>query len=254
MPSNSIQNPRTSATYEDSWELLTFIVVLFRTPHRCEHHCTPIWRARRHQQLRQLDYIGQFTTNIIHVAGDENTIADALSRVEKISMPVVVSTQDLAEHQARDEELTALIDPGATTSPVLRKLRVDNTETVIYCDVSGTDVRPYIPQTLRKRIFDTSHNLAHPRACSTKSKIQRHTKNAPERIPIPDTRFHHVHIDIVGPLPLSRGYRYCLTMIDRFTKWPEAIPIADMSADSVTKAFFSGWVARFGAPAIVTTD
>ncbi|XP_043500950.1 uncharacterized protein LOC122523340 [Polistes fuscatus] len=87
-----------------------------------------------------------------------------------------------------------------------------------------------------------------------RGKIQRHTKNAPERIPIPDTRFHHVHIDIVGPLPLSRGYRYCLTMIDRFTRWPEAIPIADMSADSVTKAFFSGWVARFGAPAIVTTD
>lgn len=87
-----------------------------------------------------------------------------------------------------------------------------------------------------------------------RSKIQRHTKTAPKRIAIPDTRFHYVHIDIVGQLPLSRGYRYCLTMIDRYTRWPEAIPIADMSADSVTKAFFSGWVARFGAPAIVTTD
>ena len=39
-----------------------------------------------------------------------------------------------------------------------------------------------------------------------------------------------------------------------FTHWPEAIPIVDMVASSVTQSFVSGWVARFGIPSVVTTD
>ncbi|XP_011858468.1 PREDICTED: protein NYNRIN-like [Vollenhovia emeryi] len=61
-------------------------------------------------------------------------------------------------------------------------------------------------------------------------------------------------MDIVGPLQPSNGFIYCLTIIDRFSRWPEAIPLIDITARTIARAFFDNWVARFGAPSILTTD
>ena len=87
-----------------------------------------------------------------------------------------------------------------------------------------------------------------------RSKIQRHTRTPLHFFPSTKFRFALVHLDIIGPLPPSRGYRYLFTMVDRFSCWPEVISLMDIQAQTIVDAFLSGWVSRFGICSTITTD
>jgi hypothetical protein len=91
-------------------------------------------------------------------------------------------------------------------------------------------------------------------ACS-RGKVTLQPKAAVEPVAVPSQRFSHVHVDLVGPLPTSaEGLKYLFTMVDRSSRWLEAIPLKGMDAATCADVFIASWVARFGVPGRLTSD
>ena len=84
--------------------------------------------------------------------------------------------------------------------------------------------------------------------------VYKHTKVPQGTFTSPNACFSHVHINLVGPLPSSESDTYLLTCVVRYTRWPEAIFIPDITAETVAHTFVARWVSVFGAPTTLTTD
>ena len=263
---------------------------VLRTDHkpivRHFHNTSSSLTPRHH---RHFDYIAQMTNQVEYVKVESN-VADLPSRpIVQPKLNAILPTTsatinflELAEAQANDSDLMELLSNN-TTSLVLKQVPLAEHHTTILCDQSAGRLRPLVPQSWRHKIFQFYHSLSHPgimasrkliqrsfvwpdmrrditkwvRECQqcARAKIVRHNVAPLETVTPPTQgRFTHVYVDITGPLGLSHDYNYLLVIVDRFSRFMNAIPMVGISAQECTDAFIRHWVAWVGCPQHLFTD
>ncbi|GFT68530.1 transposon Ty3-G Gag-Pol polyprotein [Nephila pilipes] len=217
----------------------------------------------------ELQYISKFSTNIQHI--QDNVVVDALSRIESVS---TIDYDAIAEKQAHGKELQQLMQESSSLQFKPSTLPSGKT---LWCDISTSKIRPYIPEEFRMKMFQQIHGFCHPGVKSTikqitekfiwpemkkqvgkwaktcmrcqRCKVNRHTKSKFGVYQIPDGLFSVVRADLIGPLPPSEGMKYCLTCIDRYSSWIKVVPLPAITAEIVGKTFYHNWICRFGVSA-----
>lgn len=107
------------------------------------------------REIRHLDYISQFSTDIRHLSGNDNIVAD----VSNIHIDEPLNYDYSAQEQMKDvlmKQISAHTSVTSTEYPILFSGKK------IFCDSSKNDRRPYVPLSCRKRIFNHFHNISHP--------------------------------------------------------------------------------------------
>ena len=150
------------------------------------------------------------------------------------------------------------------------------------CETSLGKPRPVIPKEYQEYLIKAYHDVDHPGNRESQRRLLNHyywpdmrkqinkyvkechpcqiTKPSKNKKPhnghfeVPRQRFSHIHVDIVGELPLSRGYKFLLTVACRTTRFVTAIPMTSATTEACADALLHGWVATYGVPAHCTSD
>ncbi|CAH8625724.1 unnamed protein product [Heterobilharzia americana] len=181
------------------------------------------------REIRHLEFISQFTSDIRYVKGSKNEAADALSRMYvNVLERDHIDLAEMAKLQATDEDLKHLKN-NVNTSLRLEEVTLDDSVSIT-CDVSKGKPRPFVPLSMRRLVFSKMHGISHPgiratvklitdryvwpkmnrdlrqwsRACLAcqRSKVQRHILS-------PTGRFSHRMADLTI---------YTLTSLDHYLR------------------------------------
>ncbi|GFS51107.1 hypothetical protein TNCV_3532291 [Trichonephila clavipes] len=199
-----------------------------------------------------------------------------------------VTRENLINAQKNSEEIKPLYEQAASQVQVTnqvysleKELLVKNRE-----DKLGNVVKLIVvPEGLRDPIKSLCHEgtSAHLGITKSKDKLNRYfywpncyrdmeqfvktcdqcqragkpndKKKAPLKlVPVIQEVFTKLNIDACGPLPItSKGNRYLITAICMSSKFPEAIPVSDISSVSVTDALLNIF-SRMGFPREIQCD
>jgi len=147
-------------------------------------------------------------------------------------------------------------------------------------------VQLVVPQELREKVVSLAHDTllaGHRGAAKTLSRVQQGfywpevhefltryvasgdlcqrnvskgtVSKAPlGKLPLVETPLSVICVDIVGPIsPPSEGFQYILTIIAMCTRFPEAVPLKDISTSTVAEALLN-MLSRVGLPNTIHSD
>ncbi|XP_068213208.1 uncharacterized protein [Palaemon carinicauda] len=83
----------------------------------------------------------------------------------------------------------------------------------------------------------------------------RVTKVPLEKLPIIDTPFKRVSVDIISKIhpPSEKGHQFILTMMDHASRYPDAVPLKNIDSESVAEALVDMF-SRVGVPEEILSD
>ena len=107
------------------------------------------------KQQQQLSFIGEYISDIIHIAGKDNVVANTLLRC------ISSVGKEEATNQSGDlisipkEQVKKIHDYDEYKAFHIGKVN-------LFCEISYQNARPVVPVSLRYTIFQAMHNLCHP--------------------------------------------------------------------------------------------
>jgi hypothetical protein len=109
------------------------------------------------RKFRHLEFIGQFSTDFRHVSGQDNIVADALSRAKSVITPF--NFHGLGGGVARHPEYGLVLR--------LERMQIPGTDIKSYCDTSTPQPQLFTNTPFRRQVFDSLHELSHPVAIAS---------------------------------------------------------------------------------------
>ena len=256
------------------------------------------------QVFRQITEIGRFTRDVKHISGVDNVFADYLSRIKPdqkgtaylpdsegalpdseevaaVSEEVkfqLLSLETIADLQGNCDEIRLIKSGDKPKNTNFETRKMEDKE--IFCEISSSEPRPYVPKELRNQIMYSLHfdhlgekstlarvsgqyywpSLKHDvkkfvKCCDSCNKVRPAKKLVTTgQFKVPDKRFSHIMVDVVGPLPESYGHKYILTAICRTTRYLRCLPMKEATSLAAASAFLHGWLNLFGVPSAISSD
>ncbi|XP_055358758.1 uncharacterized protein LOC129603085 isoform X1 [Betta splendens] len=176
---------------------------------------------------------------------------------------------------------SALPDLQTFSTPQERKLWLTNGTTSSHGVWYGPDGKPCLPKHFFPHFAKLTHGLYHvskggmldaltkhwytkgfsiyaQKYCEACMTCAQHNPGKTTAKPLaahppPEQAFDHLMLDFIELTP-AEGKKYCLVIVDMWSKWVEAFPAKHANSHAVTKALLTEIIPRWGIPSKISSD
>ncbi|ORD97513.1 TF29 [Hepatospora eriocheir] len=200
---------------------------------------------------RWMSILGEYNYNFQHIKGNENNMADALSRgeIRLIRSGEVTNWKEKWKKGERDGKGRIIIkeEDGEEFLEELHIILLHAGETKLYNSIKTY----YQVEGVKKKIEKIC------KECK-EQKHQRNNYHTGKGILFKENCNDTVSSDIVGPFPLLKGGKkvnfYGITFIDLCSRYSKVKFMTKIRGEDVILAFDVKWISEFGKPKVLYTD